>query len=530
MSEVLLERVEETILRHRLLTGGEKVLVAVSGGADSVCLLYTLWQLREKFSLSLCVGHINHLLRGEEADADARFVEELASSLGLPVEIAKVDVKALARENKLSLEDAGRQARYQALEEMAARMGADCIALGHTADDQVETILLNFLRGGGPEGLAGMPITRESAGGSRIVRPLLEMTKAETEAYCREQGLSPRLDRTNLEPFALRNRLRHQVLPILKAEQPALDKVLLRQAEIFRAEDEFLRALAEAASKTVILSASEESRGGILEEILHSVQNDNERREHSIVLSARKLSDLSIALARRVVRESLRRLREGRQPLGLEQIERVLALAREGDTGKRLHLGENLFAEREYERLILSRISDVRCQISDPTSGISNLKSAISVSLPVPGEMHFAGALLRAKVLPRDKVKDLHADEGGRIAFFDAAKLRILGAGFREPRHDFRRALQKPAPIGELFIVRLPKPGDRFIPLGNSGFMKLQDFFTNLKVPRAERRKIPLVCRGEDIVWVAGFRIDDRYKVSDDTREVVRLEWRKGWI
>jgi len=450
------------------------VLVAVSGGADSVCLLHLLWRLREKFTLSLCVGHVNHLLRGEEAIADARHVQELAQGLGLPVEVVEIDVKALARKKKLSMEDAGRQARYQALEEMAARMGADCIAVGHTTDDQIETILLNFLRGGGPEGLAGMPASRPFLSGppGRIIRPLLEVRKAETEAYCRKEGLAVRLDATNLEPFALRNRLRHHLLPLLSREQPALEKVLLRQAEIFRAEEEFLRIftgmlLAEIASP-------EEGERGI------------------IAFSAERLAELPLALGRRVVREALRRLRENRHSLAMEQIERVLSLAREGSTGKRLSLGGGLRAEKKYGKLLLSRVSDAESQIPIPSE----------MFLPIPGEIDLPDPALRlcAERIQRGEVADLRADEGGSIAFLDAAKL------------------------ADTLTVRFPRPGDRFIPLGAKGQMKLHDFFINRKVSRAQRARVLLVCQGEDIVWVVGYRIDDRFKVTERTHEVLRLE------
>jgi len=263
MPNTLLEIVEKTIRRCGLLAGGEKVLAAVSGGADSVCLLDALYQLREKLGISLCVGHVNHLLR-EEAAEDARYVEDLALNMGLEVAVAVVDVPALAKEKKLSLEDAARQARYQALEEMAARMGVDCIAVAHTADDQVETILLNFLRGGGPEGLAGMPVSRDFLSGrqGKIIRPLIDVTRADTENYCREHNLAVRLDATNLELAALRNRIRHKLLPLLRAEQPALNKVLLRQAEIFREEDAFLRELAKRAFDAVQMAVRSHEESG----------------------------------------------------------------------------------------------------------------------------------------------------------------------------------------------------------------------------------------------------------------------------
>jgi tRNA(Ile)-lysidine synthase len=502
MTTKLLDQVMNTITRHGLIRAGERVLVAVSGGSDSVCLLDILAQLQERLSISLCVGHVNHRLR-KEAGADARYVENLARKLDLEVEIAQVDVKRIAKERKLSIEDAGRQARYEALEAMALRLGAACIATGHTADDQVETILLNFLRGGGPEGLAGMPMSRPlGEHGLRLIRPIIELTKAETESYCATRGLETRLDATNLQPIARRNRLRHEILPLLKKEQPALAQVLLRQAEIFRAEDAFLRNLAEKAYA----------------ETTASVAGVNSCPTGKVILlPTEKLNALPIVLARRVVREALRSLRTGRQPLGLEQVERVLALARENATGKRLDLGEGLTAEMEYGVLRLCNSDIVQRSALRLRSGQAfsvqreNQKQQIAaIDLPIRGKVEVNGLLIEADLVSLAQIVNLHADEAGKVAYVDAKKL-----------------------AGGALVVRGVRPGDRFRPLGSTGSMKLSDFFINVKATRTQRAQALLVCHrkesacdtgGEEcIVWVVGWRLDDRYKVTDKSKKIVRL-------
>jgi len=477
-AKYLTARAAQTLTKYQLLAPKARVLAAVSGGADSVCLLHALYSLRKQFAFSLCVGHVNHRLRPEAAE-DAQWVETLAAKLKLPFAQNAVDVKGLARRKKLSLEDAARQARYTALEKIAKQFSADYVALGHTSDDQVETIILNLLRGGGPEGMAGMPITRPM-GKIRIIRPLLEISKAETEQYCRTHKLEFRLDASNLDTGILRNRLRHKILPALRAEQPALEKVLLRQGEIFRAEDDFLRSLAaEAFSETAVSKTTSE-----------------------ITLAINKLSALPDVLARRVVREALRDLRQGRQPLGLEQIERVLALAKTGKTGKGLDLGEGLWAEKNYGELRLTNKKKKAGAPFDLAQGKTLLPYGAILS--VPGKVTIGDKTIQAKIIKRETVKDLKADAGGKIAYLNAAYLT--------PE-------EKP-------IVRLPQPGDRFRPLGG-GTIKLQDFFVNLKIPRAEREATPLVCLGEKIAWVAGYRIAEAFKITHNSKVVLRLTLNK---
>jgi tRNA(Ile)-lysidine synthase len=470
----LAERTAQTLTKYQLLVPKARVLAAVSGGADSVCLLHILAGLQKQFKFSLSVAHVNHRLR-PEAGEDARYVEALAAKLKLPFAHRAVNVKALASRKKLSLEDAARQARYRALEKIAKQFDADAIALGHTTDDQVETIVLNLLRGGGPEGMAGMPITRP-LGKAKIIRPLLEISKAETEQYCRDHKLTFRFDASNLDTSILRNRLRHKILPILRAEQPALDKVLLRQGEIFRAEDEYLRQQAGIALAEVTLV----------------------KTANAITFSIKKLIALPEVLARRVVREALRELRQGRQPLGLEQVERVLTLAKTGKTGKGLDLGEGLWVEKSYQILKLQR---------SPIKSLSVERSAFSGFLPLPGKIRVGRQIISAKLIKRERVKDLTADAGGKIAYLDA--------GYSNPE-------EKP-------IVRLPQPGDRFRPLGG-GTLKLQDFFVNLKIPRAEREQIPLVCLGGKIAWVAGYRIAEAFKITQNSKIILRLEIKGGRI
>jgi tRNA(Ile)-lysidine synthase len=239
----LLEQVWAFSERHTLLRPHMRIVVAVSGGPDSLCLLHLLHQLAPRLNLRLQVAHLDHQLRPESVD-DARFVAQLAAAWGMPATIRQEDVAALARSSRTSMEAAGRIARYRFLATTAHETGAHAIAVGHTADDQAETVLLRLLRGAGPHGLAAMRPKRLEAG-IPIIRPLLETTRSEVEAYCAEQGLAPRYDRSNEAPDFLRNRVRGYILPLLKTYNPSIVAALGRTARLCAEEDDLLNDLVE---------------------------------------------------------------------------------------------------------------------------------------------------------------------------------------------------------------------------------------------------------------------------------------------
>ncbi len=252
----LLEQVKKTIQRYQMLGSGDAVVVGVSGGPDSLCLLHLLLCLRDEYDLTLHIAHLNHRLRGTEADSDAAFVGQLAQKWALPATVESRDVAALAEEGRLAIEEAARQARYAFLARTARQVGAQRIAVGHNADDQVETIVMHWLRGAGLAGLRGMqPVSKleemrlgeekEAVGHKTVdlllIRPLLETPRSAIEAYCAAHELEPRFDRSNLDTTYYRNRLRHELLPFLETFNPRIREVILRSASIFSADYAYLR-------------------------------------------------------------------------------------------------------------------------------------------------------------------------------------------------------------------------------------------------------------------------------------------------
>ncbi len=259
--EDLQPQFRDYIRRHGLLAAGEMIVVGVSGGPDSLCLLHLLRRLAPELALRLHVAHLNHGLRGPEADEDAEFVAELAACWGLPVTIGRADVAALAAQPGRSLEEAARLVRYAFLAEVADATGATTIAVGHNADDQAETVLMHFLRGSGVAGLRGMlpraPLSdyrlgepaapRIPASPRLLVRPLLAIPRADIEAYCAAHSLAPRFDRSNEDTTFYRNRLRHELLPLLATYNPAIGETLARTAAVLAGDHEIVQAALDAA-------------------------------------------------------------------------------------------------------------------------------------------------------------------------------------------------------------------------------------------------------------------------------------------
>lgn len=302
---VLLESIRDTIKRHEMLAPGQTVVVGVSGGADSVALLHALWTLRDELELQIIVAHLNHGIRGVEADSDASFVEELAERLGLPSVIEKVDVPAVRRQLGLGLEEAARKVRYEFLEEVAVNARAARIAVAHTADDQVETVLLNIIRGTGPDGLTGMLPVR-----GKIIRPLIEVFRQDVESYLKENGLEWRTDVTNLDLYHARNRVRLELIPMLQERfNPRVKEAILSLSLIARDEAEVVRTATEQAFEAAVKEA------GPVE----------------VAFDAAVLGQYPRAIRRRCLRMAIETVKGDLRDVEYEQVERLVERLERGE-------------------------------------------------------------------------------------------------------------------------------------------------------------------------------------------------------
>ena len=445
------------------------MVVGVSGGPDSVCLLHVLNNLHAELNFSLHVAHLNHQLRGKESEADARYVAGLARKLQLPATIESGDVKAYRVKHRLSLEEAARDVRYAFFADVVGSIDANKVAVGHTRNDHIETFLMHLIRGSGTRGLRGLrPVSRRLQDGRlTVIRPLLEVSREETEGYCRQKGLAPRTDATNLLLSQFRNRIRHELLPLLEKYNPRIDEALVRTARIAADDIAFLDAEAERVWKKVI-----------------SVERDD------IILDKKVFLKLPVALKRHLLRAAIEKLIGNIKDIEAQHIERIID-SLEKPAGKTIILPDGITFNIEYDQYLLSTDVGGRSPFP-PIEG--------EFAVKVPGETKAGGWTVRAamvkKIMP-PKTEDRF------VAYFDAEK------------------------VGKKLAVRARRRGDKFQPLGMDATKNLSEFMVDAKIPRAWRDNVPLVCSGEDIIWVMGWRISERVKVTDKTEQVLRLEFER---
>jgi tRNA(Ile)-lysidine synthase len=465
----LIDRVRRYAARHQLWAPDVRVVAAVSGGSDSVAQALLLRELASRGELVLAaIAHLNHHVRGADADADAAFCRELAGRIGVPVIIGDADVPADAKTHQVSIEVAGRHARRQFFQEAIDSIKADRVAVAHTRDDQAETVILRLARGAGSSGLAAMTPRR-----GHVIRPLLDVTRSELQHFLRAMHETWREDATNLDRDIPRNRIRHAVMPELRAINAQADSALARAAEILRGDDEFLERLANAA-------------------FLRSVQVDEDRE--TVTLDASEFAKLPVALARRVARYALETANPSRS-YGLEEADELRRAVAEG-TGANL---PGLSLERFGANAVLVSRQAQTVQRAHEVPAVDPLE----LRLDIPGTVEAPlGAWAMTAEGPISKPASIASD---------ADQVMVDASG-----------------IGSQLLVRYRRPGDRLQPLGAPGRRKVQDVLVDRKVPRDDRDILPIVTTvSGEIVWVAGEVLADPFRVTPLTESVVVLTLRR---
>lgn len=470
----MLEKLKDILREDCQLDLHQPIVVGVSGGPDSLCVLDVI----HHSGYSPIVAHFNHKLR-PEADQEAEIIQELAEKRGLPFTGGEGEVLKLAESGQQSIEEAARNARYRFMFATAVEIGAQAVAVGHSADDQVETVLMHLLRGSGMSGLSGMtPRALPNPWSEQIplVRPLLGVWRVEILQYCQEQGLEPIIDATNQDLTYFRNRIRHELIPVLESYNPSIRKVLRRTAEVFQGDTELINQLVDSAWEECLLF---EGPG-------------------YVAIDTRRGSQYPLGLQRQIIRQAVSYLRPGLRDIGFNAIEQGREFLRDSQIPAEIDLIAGLKLLSEPGRLWVAEWE------ADLPSGDWPQVLGGDISLTIPGTVDLKG--------------------GWQLSIQNVKNFKFANNQTRRNPDPFQVWLDFnniQAPL----LVRSRREGDRFQPLGMDGHsIKVSDLMINEKLPRRARVGWPLVCCAEQIVWVPGYRLAHPFRVSETTTKALKMK------
>ncbi|MBA5851984.1 tRNA lysidine(34) synthetase TilS [Clostridium sp. cel8] len=455
----MIKTVLNTINENNMFTSGDKVIVAVSGGPDSLCLLHILYKLKERLNISLYVAHVNHCLRGNESDEDEKFVKEFCKKINVEFRSIKVDINKVASKYNLSCETAGRKIRYEFFEELKSQFGAQKIAIAHNANDQAETVLMRIMRGTGLDGLTGIKPVRDDI----FVRPLINTTRNEIEKYCEENGLKPRIDKTNYETIYSRNKIRLELIPYMEKNfNKDVIRSLNRLAQTIRVDNDYLNRICKEKFKKYC----------------------DITPEKVIISKEAFLEDKSIIS--RILRLALEKILGNLHNLEKIHIMDIIQIQTHS-TGKQIMLPNHVTVFNDYGNIVITRNNKTNVEHVNSYvlhEGYNNIP-----------EYHCKVKIKSYNCKQCIKSKDKFTQ------YFDMDKIN-----------------------GDI-VLRTRCEGDRFVPLGMKGSKKLKDLFIDLKISKNERNNIPLICFGKNIAWVVGYRISDIFKVDKSTKNILAISF-----
>ncbi len=456
--------VKKTIDKYQLIDRFDKIVVGVSGGHDSMTLLYVLESLKHELEFEISVAHINHGIRGIEADGDEEYVKNICKDLEIPFYSLKANMDEYAKEHKLTSEEAGREIRYNFFRKVIKDSGSNKISVAHNKDDQAETLLMRFMRGTGIDGLRGMEFKTND-----IIRPLLDIQRADIEKYCTQCGITPRIDKTNAMPIYGRNKVRLELIPYIEETfNSGIINTLARTSEIMKSDSDFLMEYTKEK----------------FEEILKDFTKTR------VTLDTKKLENLHPAIKTRTIRCAIEKLNTNLKGIERKHIEDILELISSNKTGKMINITNDIVVKISYDNLILEKNENEE-------------ELSFNHKLEIGEEKYIEelGSKIKSSVY---SIEDVNIDLNNKLVkCFDYDN------------------------INSEIYVRNRSNGDKFKPFGMNGSKKLKSFFIDEKIPKEQRSKTPLVLDGKAIIWVVGHRISEDYKVSSSTKKVLVLEYIK---
>lgn len=509
----MLNKVKEYIESNRMLNKGEKVVLGVSGGADSVCLFFVFLALRDIYQLELHVVHVNHLIRGKEADDDQGYVETICKENNVPFHFVKEDVKRYAKEQHLSEEEAGRNIRYQVFERVREEYNCDVIAVAHNSNDCAETMLFQLVRGSGITGLTGIKAMRE-----HIIRPLLCVTRKEIEHYLNECGIPYQTDATNLTTEYTRNKIRLHVLPYLEKNinSQAISHIV-KSTQMLKEVEEYIEKQTKICYNRMV-----------------QCKNDRYYFERKMFLKE------DVVIRKALVREILHNLSGQLKDIESVHIEDICALAAKG-VGKKIDLPYDIVAYNDYENLIIinSKVSSIDNQLIVKENyplidesivnslDLTSQKSGV-IELPSGEKLGFLNHTLnqyeKADILDKKQnhwntnqnvFPDFVIQVCQNTDFYEEYKKSMINT-----RNGYTKCFDYDK-IKNAVQLRTRREGDYMQIDAKGGTKKLKSIFVDKKIPQKDRNCIPLLADGNHIMWILGSRISEAYKIRESTKTML---------
>lgn len=460
----LINTVKKTIEKYGMIEKGDKIIVGFSGGPDSTALLYLLKQLSHYYEISLYSAHLNHKIRSD-ADRDVEHVRGFSNSLDIPFYFRESNVKLIAQSKKISEEAAGREERYRFFHDLKVELNADKIALAHNKNDQAETLLMRFFRGTGLEGIKGIIPFREDG----VIRPIIEVSRKDIELFCSRNNLKTLTDSTNKDIKYLRNRIRHSIIPVIEEEiNPNIINNMSYMSEMFREDSDYINKYVEKASKKVI-----------------------EYKDNKVYLHISNILNEHKAIGKRIIRRGVEIFKGNKLDLDYKHIDLIYDLCNKKESGLSLDIPNNICVYKEYNFLVIKSQNNSKvnkyCYRVD-SSGIYKFEDL--------------DIIIKVNIFERKNIR--YKDNNIYEAYFDYNKVK------------------------NNLCLRNRRSGDRFSPKGMKGTKKLKDFFIDEKIPKDKRDNVPLLCEGQNIMWIIGMRKSGKYSIDKNTKKILHIIFWRG--